>query len=297
MSCARATSPSVLPTPPTCSARRVSTSALTTRRCSSSAPRAGPPDSAWPRCTSAARAARRPRASRGTTSRHRLSGGGGAGQPARRTAATSCCRTSVVERSTSELAWQLTGRREPSTISRRWRRPTRSSSVSGRVGSGSATTRLLREMLQHRLRVEAPAAGARAASDRRAVVRRTRAGHRGHATRGRRGGLAPPGRLFVERGFPHVVTSERTALDNALSRVPTELLGESTDLAVCGAARMFYERRWPEMTHLLARARALLSPDGAEVRTERACCCSPPPWRGATATPRPRRRTRPRPWR
>ena len=30
---------------------------------------------------------------------------------------------------------------------------------------------------------------------------------------------------------------------------------------------MFYERRWPEMTHLLARARALLGPDGAEVRT------------------------------
>ena len=39
--------------------RKASTSTWRTRRCWSSAPRAGPPGFGWPRCTSVARAARR----------------------------------------------------------------------------------------------------------------------------------------------------------------------------------------------------------------------------------------------
>ena len=190
-------------------------------------------------------------------------------------------RTSVAERLTSDLARQAhRSGASPAPARGPWRRPTRSSSVSGRAGSGSATTACSARCCSTGCAVDSP--------ELVPELHRTAAGwFAGHGqviealgTRRRRGGLAGSwGACSWSRGFPHAGDGRaHSAPQRPHAQSPPSCFGESVDLAVVrGAARMFYERRWPELEHLLGIAwapvgsRASPGPDRG-----RASCCSPP---------------------
>ncbi len=170
---------------------RPSTSTPTTRRCSSTARRAGRPGSGWPRCTSAARAGQAAAELRGGRPvRHRLPRGGGARQPAAGACGSSC--SGRRSRSGSRATWPASSpvSSEPSTSfetleasnafvvslgpGRQWFRYHACSARCCSTGCESTRPELVPEL--HR--------------DRGEMVRRPRPGHRGFGPRRRRGGLA-----------------------------------------------------------------------------------------------------------
>ena len=179
-------------------------------------------------------------------------------------------RTSVAERLTSDLARRLTGQER---AQHHLETLEASNAFVVSLGPGRQWFRyhgLLREMLQHRLRVDAP----ELVPELHRTAAEWFAGHgqvieaMGHAADAEDWRLL--GRIFVEQGLPQLLTVERTALHNVLLRVPARLFDDSTELAVCGAAVSFYESRWADLDQSLITARTLL---GAGPHAERIEAC------------------------
>ena len=120
----------------------------------------------------------------------------------RPTCGSSCVRTSVAERVNASLAEELTGQT-------RGRQHLEELAASNTFVVALGPTRewyryhaLLRQMLRHRLSVEAPGRRPRPAPAGGALVQRARAAPRGAAPRGGRRGLAPDGAPAREPGAP-----------------------------------------------------------------------------------------------
>jgi LuxR family maltose regulon positive regulatory protein len=125
---------------------------------------------------------------------------------------------------------------------------------------------LMREMLQHQLGV----ADATLAPGlhRRAAEWFAADGHPVEALRHAMaaGDWALFGRLFVNQAAPLVVSPDRTALGRVLEDVPAERWGDSAELALCGAARLYLQGRFAEMRPHLDLAASLIAETPADLR-------------------------------
>jgi LuxR family maltose regulon positive regulatory protein len=165
-------------------------------------------------------------------------------------------RTSVAERVSSGLAEALTD--EP-RAQHPLARLERSNAFVVGLGPGREWFRyhaLLREVLQHRLRVEDP--GAPADVHRRAAV--WFAAHERPLDAMRHAADAEDwlllGELFVTHALPLIVSADRAAVDRVLARIPRERLADGPALALCAAARMMHAGRFEEMGPYLELARS-----------------------------------------
>lgn len=175
-------------------------------------------------------------------------------------------QTSVAERVSSGLAEALTG--EP-RAQHHLESLERSNAFVVGLGPGREWFRyhaLLREVLQHRLRVDDPAAPAdlhrRAAVWFAAHARPLDAMR--HAADAEDWSLL--GDLFVTHALALTVSADRAAVDRVLARIPRERLADSPALALCAAARLMHAGRFEEMARHLELA-AASSPDGSSVTT------------------------------
>ena len=171
-------------------------------------------------------------------------------------------RTSVVEQLSSGLAETLAD--EPRS-QHHLEALERSNSFVVGLGPGRTWFRyhaLLREVLQHRLRVDEPdllpdlhrrAALWFARNDRPIDAMR-------HAADAEDWALL--GRLFVTGAVALLVSADRTAIERVLARVPAERLDDGADLQLCAAARLFFADRYDDMQEHLVRARRMLETAG-----------------------------------
>ncbi len=167
-------------------------------------------------------------------------------------------QTSVAERVSSGLAEALTG--EP-RAQHHLESLERSNAFVVGLGPGREWFRyhaLLREVLQHRLRVDDPAAPAdlhrRAAVWFAAHARPLDAMR--HAADAEDWSLL--GDLFVTHALALTVSADRAAVDRVLARIPRERLADSPALALCAAARLMHAGRFEEMAPHLELAAALI---------------------------------------
>jgi LuxR family maltose regulon positive regulatory protein len=175
-------------------------------------------------------------------------------------------RTSVMERLTGDLAEVLTdtpgGQQTLETLERA------NAFVVGLEGEDRPWFRyhpLLRDMLQHQLRVEDPRAEhelhTRAASW---------LATQGHVVESLRHALAASdwtlfGHLFVTRATPMLVSADRMAIGHVLARVPPERFTDSPEMALCGAGLSFHRGEVLAMQRYLAFAeKDLAGPSGDE---------------------------------
>ena len=118
---------------------------------------------------------------------------------------------------------------------------------------------LLREMLQHRLRVVQP--------ELVPELRRTAARWYGahgqplealrHAADAEDWPLV--GELFVTQAAPLLVSAERSVLGQVLARIPSDHQSSNADLAMCAAARLYLAGRFADMRPCLGLAGDLLA--------------------------------------
>ena len=167
-------------------------------------------------------------------------------------------RTSVVERLSSGLAETLAD--EPRS-QHHLEALERSNSFVVGLGPGRTWFRyhaLLREVLQHRLRVDEPdlvpelhrrAALWFAGNDRPIEAM-------SHAADAEDWALT--GRLFVTGAVALLVSADRSAIERVLARIPAERLDDGADLQLCAAARLFFADRYDDMEEHLVRARRQL---------------------------------------
>jgi LuxR family maltose regulon positive regulatory protein len=168
-------------------------------------------------------------------------------------------RTSVVERLTAELAAVLS---EQEHCQRRLEDLEESNAFVIGLGSGRDWFRyhaLLREMLQHRLRVVAP----ELVPELHSKAARWYAAHGQPLEALRHAADAEDwpllGELFVNQAAPLLVSAERNQLGQVLARIPTDHQPTTADLAMCAAARLYLVGRFADMRPCLALADDLLA--------------------------------------
>ena len=177
-------------------------------------------------------------------------------------------RTSVAERVSSGLAEALTD--EPRAQHHLERLEHSNAFVVG-LGPGREWFRyhaLLREVLQHRLRVEDP--GAPADLHRRAAQWFADHGRPLEALRhaADAGDWLLLGDLFVTHALTLIVSADRAAVDRMLARIPRERLADSPALALCAAARMMHLGRFEEMKpHLELAGQGAGTPEDGSTAT------------------------------
>jgi LuxR family maltose regulon positive regulatory protein len=168
-------------------------------------------------------------------------------------------RTSVVERLSAELAAVLTGQPH---CQRRLEDLEESNAFVIGLGTGRDWFRyhgLLREMLQHRLRVAAP----ELLPELHSRAARWYAAHGQplealrHAADAEDWPLA--GELFVTQAAPLLVSAERNLLGQLLARIPADHQPGNADLAMCVAARLYLAGRFADMRSSLGLAADLLA--------------------------------------
>ncbi len=166
-------------------------------------------------------------------------------------------RTSVVERVSASLAEELTGQSGGQRVLE-----SLTAANTFVVGLDAERTwyryhALLRQMLLHRLRVEAPEEVAdlhrRAAGWLSEHGQPLAALH--HAADADDWDLL--GRLLVTRALPLAVSVERSGLDSVLARIPRHRLAGSPELALAGATRALLANRLAEVQPHLLRAQQL----------------------------------------
>jgi LuxR family maltose regulon positive regulatory protein len=174
-------------------------------------------------------------------------------------------RTSIVERLDSGLAEALT---EESHAQQQLEALERSNAFVVSLGPGRVWFRyhpLLREMLQHRLKVTAP--GVVADLHRRAAHWFADHGRQieamRHAADAEDWQLL--GRIFVTGAAMFTVSTDRGALERVLARIPAERVHDGPDLAACAAAGSFLAGRYDDMAAHLERARREVLALGSEV--------------------------------
>ena len=176
-------------------------------------------------------------------------------------------RTSVAERVNSGLAQSLTD--EPRS-QHYLEQLARSNTFVVGLGPGRVWYRyhtLMREMLRHRLSVDepdlVPDLHRRAARWFAEHGQPIEALH--HAADANDWVLF--GRLFVTQALPMAVSVDRTALDEALARVPRHHLADGSELSLVAATRAFYAGRFDEMQPHLAHADKRLDVTPVDART------------------------------
>lgn len=168
-------------------------------------------------------------------------------------------RTSVVERLTADLAAVLTGQEH---CQQRLEDLEESNAFVIGLGADRDWFRyhgLLREMLQHRLRVVGP----ELVRELHSRAARWYAAHGQplealrHAADAEDWALL--GELFVTQAAPLLVSAERSLLGQVLARIPTDHQPANADLAMCAAARLYLAGRYTDMRSCLALAGDLLA--------------------------------------
>jgi len=180
-------------------------------------------------------------------------------------------RTSVVERVSAELAAVLTAQEH---CQRRLEDLEESNAFVIGLGAHRDWFRyhaLLREMLQHRLRVVAP----ELVPELHSRAARWYAAHGQSLEALRHAADAEDwplvGELFVTHAAPLLVSAERNLLGQVLARIPTDHPPTSADLAMCAAARLYLAERYGDMRPCLELASDLLAaaPPGRHDRASR----------------------------
>ena len=165
-------------------------------------------------------------------------------------------RTSVAERLNASLAEELSG--QPHGQQHLEELAASNTFVVG-LGSNGAWFRyhaLLRQMLRHRLSVEAPDVvpelhrrAARWFSDQGQPVEALH-----HAADAQDWNLL--GHLLVTEALPLVLSVDRAALGAVLARIPTHRLADTPELALAAAARLLLANRFADLEPHLQRARS-----------------------------------------
>ena len=168
-------------------------------------------------------------------------------------------RTSVVERVSAGLAAVLTGQEH---CQRRLEDLEESNAFVIGLGAHRDWFRyhaLLREMLQHRLRVVAPVLVPELHS--RAARWYAAHGQPLEALRHAADAEDWPlvGELFVTHAAPLLVSAERALLGQVLARIPADHQPANADLAMCAAARLYLAGRFADMRPCLGLAGELLA--------------------------------------
>ncbi len=168
-------------------------------------------------------------------------------------------RTSVVERVTAELAAVLTDQEH---CQRRLEDLEESNAFVIGLGAHRDWFRyhaLLREMLQHRLRVVSPGL----VPELHSRAARWYAAHHQPLEAMRHAADAGDwplmGELFVTQAAPLLVSAERALLGQVLARIPADHQPANADLAMCAAARLYLAGRFAEMRPCLGLAGDLLA--------------------------------------
>jgi LuxR family maltose regulon positive regulatory protein len=168
-------------------------------------------------------------------------------------------RTSVVERVSAGLAAVLTGQQRC-----QGRLEDLAESNAFVIGLGGHRDwfryhALLREMLQHRLRVVAP----ELVPELHSRAARWYAAHGQPLEALRHAADAEDwpllGELFVTHAAPLLVSSERNLLGQVLARIPTDHQPTDADVAMCAAARLYLAGRFGDMRACLGLAGELLA--------------------------------------